>query len=80
MYNFFFAKISHHLFTVKYLLTNFIVPSYKVLLFFKIKVDSYLQQWLVCIRQNETYIVARYLALSLDVMFIRINNVGAGMW
>ena len=46
MYNFFSAKnFTSPFFTVKYLLTNFIVPSYKVLLFFKIKVDLYLQQF-----------------------------------
>ena len=45
MYNFFSAKnFTSPFFTVKYLLTNFIVPSYKVLLFFKIKLDLYLQQ------------------------------------
>ena len=70
MYNFFSAKNFTSPFTVKYLLTNFIVTLEQGSIIVQNKTGfisgATPPGWGgVCTRQNETYIGARYLALSL---------------
>ena len=69
MYNFFSAKNFTSPFTVKYLLTNFIVTLEQGSIIVQNKTGfiSGAGPGGGCGRQNETYIGARYLALSLDV-------------
>ena len=70
MYNFFSAKNFTSPFTVKYLLTNFIVTLEQGIIIVQNKtgfISAAAPPDGGRIRQNETYIGARYLALSLDV-------------
>ena len=71
MYNFFSAKNFTSPFTVKYLLTNFIVTLEQGSIIVQNK-TGFISGAVppgggAQARQNETYIGARYLALSLDV-------------
>ena len=69
MYNFFSAKNFTSPFTVKYLLTNFIVTLEQGIIIVQNK-TGFISAAVPdggCFRRNETYIGARYLALSLDV-------------